>query len=143
MSHPSPSRCQHADMPVRSVFINAQVQRTLPAGEVVFNEGDAGTEMFGIVSGAVELRRSGRTIARIGEGETFGELAIVTKTPRNLTAVAVEPTVIAVIDERVFLYLVHETPMFAIQVMRSMADLIKELNEQLHSDAGTAPDSLQ
>ncbi len=58
--------------------------------------------MFGIVSGVVELSRGGQPVARIGEGETFGELAIVTKSPRNLTAVAVEPTVIATIDERAF-----------------------------------------
>jgi CRP-like cAMP-binding protein len=128
-------------MPVNSVFINAQVQRTLQAGEVVFNEGDAGTEMFGIVSGVVELSRGGQPVARIGEGETFGELAIVTKSPRNLTAVAVEPTVIATIDERAFLFLVHETPTFAIQVMRSMADLIKQLDEQLYPAAGSANDS--
>jgi CRP-like cAMP-binding protein len=117
------------------------VQRTLQAGEAVFNEGDAGTEMFGIVSGVVELSRGGQPVARIGEGETFGELAIVTKSPRNLTAVAVEPTVIATIDERAFLFLVHETPTFAIQVMRSMADLIKQLDEQLYPDAGSANDS--
>jgi CRP-like cAMP-binding protein len=128
-------------MPVKSVFINAQVQRTLQAGDVVFNEGDAGTEMFGIVSGAIELSRGGRPVARIGEGETFGELAIVTKAPRNLTAVAAEPTVIAAIDEHAFLYLVHETPTFAIQVMRSMADLIKELDEQLYPADGSASDS--
>jgi CRP-like cAMP-binding protein len=128
-------------MPVKSVFINSQVQRTLQAGDVVFNEGDAGTEMFGIVSGAVELSRGGQPVARIGEGETFGELAIVTKSPRNLTAVAVEPTVIATIDERAFLYLVHETPTFAIQVMRSMADLINQLDEQLYPAAGSANDS--
>jgi CRP/FNR family cyclic AMP-dependent transcriptional regulator len=128
-------------MPVKSVFINARVQRTLQAGDVVFNEGDAGTEMFGIVSGAIELIRGGHPVARIGEGETFGELAIVTKAPRNLTAVAVEPTVIAAIDEHAFLYLVHETPTFAIQVMRSMADLIKQLDEQLYPADGSTHDS--
>ncbi len=127
-------------MTVRSVFVNAQVQRTLEPGEVVFAQGDAGSEMFGIVSGAVELTRGGQPVARVGEGDTFGELAIVTHAERNLTAVAVEPTVIAVIDERVFLFLVHETPTFAMQVMRSMAEMIKRLDEQLYPAADRADD---
>lgn len=125
---------------MRSVFVNAQVQRTLEPGEVVFAQGDAGSEMFGIVSGAVELTRGGQPVARVGEGDTFGELAIVTHAERNLTAVAVEPTVIAVIDERVFLFLVHETPTFAMQVMRSMAEMIKRLDEQLYPAADRADD---
>jgi len=57
--------------------------------------------------------------------------AIISEATRSLTAVATEPTVLAVIDEKTFLYLVHETPMFAIQVMRSMADRIRELDPQL------------
>jgi len=52
----------------------------------------------------------------------------VSDAPRSLTAVATEPTVLAVIDERSFLFLVHETPMFAIQVMRSLAERIRELD---------------
>jgi CRP-like cAMP-binding protein len=55
-------------------------------------------------------------------------MAIVSDAPRSLTAVATEPSVLAVIDERAFLFLVHETPMFAIQVMRTLAERIRELD---------------
>ena len=34
-------------------------------------------------------------------------------------------------NERVFLFLVHETPMFALQVMRTLADRVRELNERI------------
>lgn len=115
---------------VRAVFVNAREQRSLDAGETVFTEGDVGAEMFGVVSGAIELRRDGVAVARVEPGETFGEMAIVSDAPRSLTAVAVEPTVVAVIDERTFLFLVHETPMFAMQVMRSLADRIRQLDDQ-------------
>ena len=57
-------------------------------------------------------------IARLGAGDTFGEMGIIDHAPRSLTAVAVEPSEVAVIDERTFLFLVQETPMFALQVMR-------------------------
>jgi CRP-like cAMP-binding protein len=41
--------------------------------------------------------------------------------------VAAEPTTVAVIDKRTFLFLVHETPTFAISVMKSLADRIRQL----------------
>ena len=112
-------------MGIRGVFTNAREQRDVAAGGKVFTQGDIGGEMFGIVSGAVELVADGHTVVTLGEGDTFGELAIVSEAPRSLTAVATEDTVLAVIDERAFLFLVHETPTFALQVMRSMAETIR------------------
>ena len=96
----------------------------------MFTEGDPGKEMFGVISGAVELRKGAHTVATLGAGDTFGELALIDESPRSLTAVATEASVLAVIDEKAFVYLVHETPMFALQVMRSMAQRIRERDPQ-------------
>jgi CRP/FNR family transcriptional regulator, cyclic AMP receptor protein len=117
-------------MGIRAVFVNASEQREVAADQVVFAEGDHGKEMFGLISGAVELRKDDRTLAVLEPGDTFGELAIVDESPRSLTAVATEPSVLAVIDDKAFTYLVHETPMFALQVMRSMAQRIRERDPQ-------------
>ena len=70
--------------------------------------------------------------ATIGPDGTFGELAIIDHTPRSLTAVAIEPSRVAVIDERTFLFLVHETPTFALLVMRALAARIRQLDEARH-----------
>jgi CRP-like cAMP-binding protein len=117
-------------MGIRAVFLNASEQREVAAGETVFAEGDPGTEMLGLISGVVELRKGEHTLAVLEPGDTFGELALVDESPRSLTAVATEPSVLAVINEKAFIYLVHETPMFALQVMRSMAQRIRERDPQ-------------
>jgi CRP/FNR family transcriptional regulator, cyclic AMP receptor protein len=109
-------------MPVVGLFRNAQNTLTLSAGDVVFNEGDTGNEMYGIIEGGIELHTSNRVIATLEADDVFGEMAVVDESPRMATAVATTDTVLAVIDRRRFLFLVHETPMFALQVMSTMAN---------------------
>ena len=117
-------------MSVKGVFASANDRRDYAAGEVIFSEGEPSHHMFGIVSGAVELRQRGRAVVTLGGDATFGELGIIDGTTRSLSAVAVEPTTVAVIDERTFLYMVQETPMFAIQVMKSLAARIRQIDEE-------------
>lgn len=116
-------------MTIRGVFLNATERRECASGEVLFSAGDAGDQMFGVVSGRIELRRGDDVLATVTDGETFGEMAIIDDAPRALTAVAIEPSEVAVITRSTFLFLVHETPMFAIQVMRSLASRIRQLDE--------------
>ena len=118
-------------MPLRALFLNATDRRDLASGEILFAAGDAGDQMFGVITGQIELRRGDQVLERVGPGETFGEMAIIDEAPRSLSAVAVEPSEIAVITRRTFLFLVHETPMFAIQVMQSLASRIRELDERV------------
>jgi CRP-like cAMP-binding protein len=113
---------------VRGVFINARKTREVGAGETVFQQGDAGDYMYGVVSGRIELRIGDKTVETADEGHVFGEMALIDKSPRAATAVATAPTTLAMIDEREFLFLVHETPTFAIQVMRSLAERVRNLD---------------
>ena len=109
-------------MKVTGLFNNAQQTRDTPAGTVVFEAGDAAHEMFGIVEGEIEIRTADRVIRTLGADDVFGEMALVDSSPRSATAVATKDTVLAVIDQHRFLFLVQETPMFALQVMSAMAD---------------------
>lgn len=112
------------------VFLNAKERRNVAPGEVFFATGDVGNEMFGVITGQIELRRDAKVVARVGPGGTFGEMAIIDDAPRSLTAVATEPSEIAVITRHTFLFLVHETPTFALRVMQSLASRIRELDER-------------
>ena len=115
-------------MSVQGIFVSASTTRECAAGEVIFEQGSPSSEMYGVISGAVDLVKDGVVVARIEADGTFGEMGIIDGSPRSLTAVAAEPTSIAVIDDRTFLFLVQETPMFALQVMSSLAARIRELD---------------
>jgi len=109
-------------MKVHGLFLNAQRKVTIQPGGVVFKEGDAGNEMFGVVRGQIQLEAGGKPIATLGADDVFGEMAIVDGSPRMATATATEETELAVIDRNRFLFLVQETPMFALSVMSAMAN---------------------
>ena len=112
-------------MKVTGLFHNAKTFKDVPTGTLIFEEGASGTEMFGIVEGEVEVRLPNGADRRLGPDDTFGEMAIIDHSPRSGTAVALTDTKLAVIDRNTFLFLVQETPMFALQVMSSMAERLR------------------
>jgi CRP/FNR family cyclic AMP-dependent transcriptional regulator len=62
---------------------------------------------------------------KIEPDDTFGEMAVIDSSARSATATAVVDTKLAVIDKSKFLFLVHETPMFALQVMKTLTQRLR------------------
>lgn len=116
-------------MTAKGLFANARVRRTVSAGETIYREGDVGTHMFGVVSGAVELRKGSVVVASLGADDVFGERALIDHLPRNLTAVATADTTIAEIDRSMFLFLIFETPTFALDIMGALASRLRDYDE--------------
>ncbi len=126
-------------MPTDSLFINAPDHRTVLTGETVYAEGDVGTHMFGIVSGSVELIKGTVVVATLGPNDVFGERALIDRLPRNLTAVATSVTVLAEIDRRLFLFLVHESSTFALGIMGALASRLRNYDELFADPSGGRP----
>jgi CRP/FNR family transcriptional regulator, cyclic AMP receptor protein len=103
--------------------------RSFKAGETIFREGAAGEEAFVIKNGRVNISVDGRDLDQLGEKELFGEMALVDKNPRAATAVAATDVELTPIGEKQFLYLVDETPFFALTVMRIMAERLRRQNK--------------
>lgn len=122
---------------ISAVFHNAKVVRELPAGAVIFEEGSHGEEMFGVIEGEVEVRTADGAAHTLGPDETFGEMGIISaNSTRSARASAATDVKLAVIDRRTFLFLVHETPTFALQVMGSIADRLRAYEVRDGSDPG-------
>jgi CRP-like cAMP-binding protein len=92
--------------------------------------------MFGIVSGAVELQKGSLVVASLGPNDVFGERALIDHLPRNLNAVATVDTVLAEIDRGLFLFLVHETPTFALGIMGALASRLRDYDELFAGASG-------
>jgi CRP/FNR family transcriptional regulator, cyclic AMP receptor protein len=100
---------------------------------MIYAEGDSGTHMYGIIEGAVELRKSGAPVARLEADEVFGERVLIDDHPRDLTAVAVEPTVLVEVDRYLFLFLVDERPKFALDIMGALAMRLRDYDNWVGS----------
>jgi len=95
------------------------------SGAVIFREGEPGDLMYAVLEGEVEIRCGERVIERTGEGGVIGELALIDHPPRSATAIAATACLLVPIDEKHFQYMVQQTPFFALQVMRVLAERLR------------------
>jgi small-conductance mechanosensitive channel/CRP-like cAMP-binding protein len=97
----------------RALAAGAEVRLFAP-GEVIVTEGEASAEMFVIDRGtvAVELVRAGRsmTVARLGAGKFFGEMALMTGEARKATVRALTECALIVIARDVFQQTIATVP---------------------------------
>jgi CRP/FNR family transcriptional regulator, cyclic AMP receptor protein len=95
--------------------------RSAKAGEIIFSEGDEANQLFVIKSGEVSIRSGNRTLAELSSNTIFGEMALIDAAPRSATAMAKTDVELVPISEKQFLFLVSQTPYFALKVMRVLA----------------------
>lgn len=98
----------------------------IPAGETIFNEGDAGDAMYVVLEGTVEIVHKDRVIEKVEAGSIFGEMALIDDQPRSASAVAGTNLQIARVNQQRFEFLVQYSPFFAVEVMRIMARRLRD-----------------
>ena len=109
--------------------------RTYPDGEVVVRQGEAGSCMFVIQAGQVEIVKehdAGETVLGVLEkGEVFGDMAILDRRPRSATVRARGEARILTVDRKTFLRRVQADPTIAFNVLRSMGRRVRRLDAQV------------
>jgi len=105
--------------------------RRIRAGGVIFREGETADELFVIKSGYVRIQVGNRTMADLTTDNIFGEMALIDSEPRSATAVAITDVELVPVSEKQFLFLVTQTPYFALRVMRILAQRLRVTNKSL------------
>jgi CRP/FNR family transcriptional regulator, cyclic AMP receptor protein len=113
------------DIDMRMFAQRAGANVTFAAGSVVFNKGDAGSCMYVVQSGVIEMMIGDKVIQVCGPNEAIGFMSMVDGAPRSSTARVKEACELSVIDQRKFLFMVDEVPNFALYIMGAMARRIR------------------
>ncbi|MCI9888985.1 Crp/Fnr family transcriptional regulator [Micrococcales bacterium 31B] len=105
-------------------------------GATIFNEGQAGDQLYVIASGKVKLGRTsadGREnlLAVLGPGELFGELSLFDPGPRTATATAISETRLHGLNQKDLQDILHARPEVAIDLLASLAKRLRRTNETL------------
>ena len=102
-------------------------------GDVIFEEGSSGRELFVVLDGLVEIAKvngaSKTVIVTLSKGEFFGEMAVIDGSARSATAVSAAPkTRVMRINHARFVYLVSQQPAFALMVMDALSKRLRASN---------------
>jgi CRP/FNR family cyclic AMP-dependent transcriptional regulator len=116
-------------------LVRSAHQRMLAPGEVVFDEGEPGDELFVVQSGEIELTRRGlggpRRVARFRAGDFFGEISALEGAPRTARAVAVGPACVLRLDRATLEAMCVSEPEIALRLMRGLARRLLDAEHRL------------
>lgn len=104
-----------------------------PEGTAIVRAGDPGRVFFFITQGTVKVVVNGRTRARLGRGETFGELSLLTNEPRSATVVAETPVEYLALTSWDFKGLIEANPAFALGLLAHLAKRLREQDRSVTS----------
>ena len=93
-----------------------------PSGRVLMRQGDRGAEMFIIAEGRVRIDKDGSTVAELGPGDWFGEMALLSEGDRSATATVAEASRLFVVAHREFHELMDEMPSVRTAVFQCVAE---------------------
>ena len=94
----------------------------LREGATLTREGQPGREFFVLIDGDVEVSQGGEEIARLGAGDWFGEIALLTKASRTATVTAGSPVRLLVVTDRAFRQVLETTPSIAVKMLERVGE---------------------
>lgn len=100
----------------------------LHAGETLFKKGDAAFHVYVVKSGELRIFDESHDFETVTAGGIVGELALISDDGRTASARAISECEVIPIDRKRFLFLIQQTPFFAIKVMRAMCSRLKAMN---------------
>jgi CRP-like cAMP-binding protein len=104
---------------------DAAVEVDFPAGRTIARQGEIGTGLFIVASGAVRVVRDGQELARLGSGEFFGELSVLDGAPRNASVVAEQPTTCLALATWDAERVMRERPGVALAILRVVVSRLR------------------
>lgn len=94
----------------------------LREGKELTKEGGPGREFFVLVEGTADVKKGNRRINKMGAGDFFGEISLITKLPRTATVTTVSPLRALVVTDRSFRSLLQHQPGIQTKVLSALGE---------------------
>jgi CRP-like cAMP-binding protein len=112
-------------------FLNTHETVSVPAGRVLFREGEPADVMYVLLDGMADILVGDTHVELATPGTLLGEMALLDHSKRSATVACRTPCRFITINQAEFDSLVKETPSFARHVMTLMAERLRRMNERI------------
>ncbi|HJS26972.1 MAG TPA: cyclic nucleotide-binding domain-containing protein [Actinomycetota bacterium] len=113
-----------------AIITRASKEVSHKEGTVIAREGERGIGLFLILEGQCNVSIGGKTKARLGPGDFFGEVALLDGGPRTATVTAMSPVRLVGITGWVFRGLLMEHPSIALRTLESVAGRLRSVSKE-------------
>ncbi len=110
--------------------LNVSDVRSFAVGDVLFEEGEPGEELFIVIEGQVSIQKAGLDLAQLGPGGHFGEMSIMDKGRRSARVVTQERTKAIVVGRRPLFALMRRDKDIAVKLLWCF---VQVLNQRLRA----------
>src|SRR5690606_39040274 len=118
--------------------MNITETRDFSPGDAVIREGEPGDAMYVVLSGRVRLHKGDVTVAELDKGQHFGEMALVDRTQRSLTATAIDDARLLLIRRKDFYAIIKKEPSLSVKLLWSFVQVLAERLRKTTADLSGA-----
>lgn len=118
------------DKHLRAILASGK-QLSYSEGREIVGEGEAGVGFYLILEGGVEVKRKGRSVAKLGRGNFFGEMSLLDSNPRSSDVVATAPTTCLVLSTWDFQGLLESHNEIAMNLLKTLVHRLRESSKAL------------
>tara|TARA_B110000438_G_scaffold296731_1_gene341883 strand:+ start:3 stop:2360 length:2358 start_codon:yes stop_codon:yes gene_type:complete len=125
-----------SNIPSKTLYHVSQITEEVEffKGELIFSEGDFGDYMLVIAKGKVRIHKGETTIAEIGDGSCFGDMAILDGEPRSADATAIEDCILFKIKQRDFSQVLSNQNEVMTGIIKILTQRLRETTQKLYAN---------
>jgi CRP/FNR family cyclic AMP-dependent transcriptional regulator len=114
-------------------FIARHVEELdLPSRMVLCREGQSGGDFFILLSGGAEVTAGGKHLRTLGEGDFFGEIALLDNGPRTATVTVTEPARALILGPTQFRDVLHQNAEIAVTMLHAVVQRLRSGSQLPH-----------
>jgi CRP/FNR family cyclic AMP-dependent transcriptional regulator len=113
-------------------IVKVSKEHKFETGDVILSKGEGGVGFYLIMNGSVEIKSDGNILAKLGQGQFFGEMAVLDNQPRSADVVAAEPSRCFIVSEWAFKALISENPRIALKMLQEFVRRLRNVNKSLN-----------